>query len=153
MIRTEFIYSLLLLIRCSSCKLRNERPVCDSSDRPGFSIPLPEETEAVEPTEGFVANALINFEYAGKVPIWDQIGLALGSIQNEEKNEDYFSLQIGKDSMDFFGVRAKREISEHIKEGGVHKADCIGPYAANYEPGMKLSLYQETDYGAAIEAE
>ncbi len=147
----KLIYILLSIILCSSIVS------CKQGKKSVIQVEEIEKQDATSVNreiikEPFVPNAVINFEYTKKVIIRDWKGNELGFMQNNGEEEDYISLNIKKDSLQFFYVKAIAEISKKNIEGWLKKSNYIGTYARNYEEGQSLNLYEEPNNESKIKS-
>lgn len=89
-------------------------------------------------------DAIINWKYDGEVALYEKPeGKKIVSLKNDQKNENFLSLEIVEETDNFFNVNISFETSSKSYKGWIKKDKYIGAIVKLEQELMNLTLYNK----------
>ena len=97
--------------------------------------------------------AIIDVEYKKKISLFEKPnGQVIKEVKHNVKNDDFLTLIIEKDSLDYFKVNLRHSISGDEIKGWIKKNNYIGTFARNYNSKKRLNLYSKPNLNSEIKS-
>lgn len=139
MIKKEIILFIIVLLLISCVSNNNKK---NNFKETGIKV---------KQKDVFKPNAVVYHKMIDTIPYFNYQGKRVGIIKNDEDMENFISLKIMRDSLDYFNVEIKMEINDTINRGWLKKAFYIGTYARNYSGNnQQLNLYEKPNINSKV---